>query len=152
MNALTVAAPAKVNLFLHVTGRRADGYHLIESLFAPIDLADTLCVTDRDDGAIRCAAPIAGVSADDDLAGRAARVLQAASGAGRGVDYAIDKRIPIGAGLGGGSADAGSMLLALNRLWCLRMKREALQGLALRLGADVPFFIGGTPALERGIG
>lgn len=150
--ALCVAAPAKVNLFLHVTGRRADGYHLIESLFAPIDVADTLRVSDRDDGAIRCASPIPGVGADDDLAGRAARALQAASGTAHGVDYSIDKRIPMGAGLGGGSADAAAMLLALNRLWSLGWTRDALAALALTLGADVPFFVRGTPALARGIG
>jgi 4-diphosphocytidyl-2-C-methyl-D-erythritol kinase len=148
----TVAAPAKVNLFLHVTGRRADGYHLIESLFAPIGIADTLQVSDRSDGAIRCVAAIPGVRADDDLAGRAARALQVASGTAHGVDYSIDKRIPTGAGLGGGSADAASMLLALNRLWSLGWSRNALAELALTLGADVPFFVGGTPALARGIG
>lgn len=150
--AFAVAAPAKVNLFLHVTGRRADGYHLIESLFAPIDIADTLHLSDRRDGAIRCVAPIPGVRADDDLAGRAARALQAASGSAQGVDYSIDKRIPLGAGLGGGSADAACMLLALNRLWSLGWSRDALAELALSLGADVPFFVRGTPALARGIG
>jgi 4-diphosphocytidyl-2-C-methyl-D-erythritol kinase len=152
MNELSVAAPAKVNLFLHVTGRRADGYHTLESLFAPIDLADTLHLRVRDDRLVRCTTPIAGVATDDDLAGRAARALQSASGASRGVDYSIDKRVPIGAGLGGGSSDAASMLLALNRLWQLRWTRDALAGLALTLGADVPFFVRGTPALARGIG
>jgi 4-diphosphocytidyl-2-C-methyl-D-erythritol kinase len=149
---LSVPAPAKVNLFLHVTGRRVDGYHTLESLFAPIDLADTLRVVDRDDGVIRCVAPIAGVDADADLAGRAARALQSASGTSHGIDYAIDKRVPIGAGLGGGSSDAASMLLALNKLWSLRWTRDALAELAATLGADVPFFVRGAPALARGMG
>ncbi len=155
MNAPTrfaVPAPGKVNLFLHVTGRRPDGYHTLESLMAPIDLADTLTVERRDDGAIARLGAVVGVTEADDLTGRAARALQHASGTGLGVGYTLDKRIPLGAGLGGGSSDAASMLLALNRLWDLRWTRTTLADLALALGADVPFFVGGTPALARGIG
>jgi 4-diphosphocytidyl-2-C-methyl-D-erythritol kinase len=149
---LVVPAPAKVNLFLHVTGRRGDGYHTLESLFAPIDLADTLALERRDDGVVRRRGRVAGVAEDADLAARAARALQAASGTRYGVEYVLDKRIPLGAGLGGGSSDAASMLLALNRLWNIGMPRDDLARIALTLGADVPFFIGGGPALARGIG
>ena len=149
---LTVAAPAKVNLFLHVTGRRADGYHTLESLFVLTDLADSVTLTARTDGAIRRTSQIAGVAADDDLAVRAARALGAASGVSAGVDIALDKRIPMGAGLGGGSSDAASVLLALNRLWHLDWPRARLAGIAAPLGADVPFFVGGCNAVARGIG
>lgn len=152
MNSLIVAAPAKVNLFLHVTGRRADGYHTLESLFALVDLADTVTLTARDDGAIRRTSAVAGVTPDDDLAVRAAHALQRASGAHAGVDIALDKRIPMGAGLGGGSSDAASVLLALNRLWRLDWPRSQLAEVAAPLGADVPFFVGGRNAVARGIG
>lgn len=152
MNSLIVAAPAKVNLFLHVTGRRPDGYHTLESLFALVDLADTVTLTARDDGAIRRTSAVAGVTPDDDLAVRAARALQQASGARGGVDIALDKRIPMGAGLGGGSSDAASVLLALNRLWRLDWPRARLAEVAAPLGADVPFFVGGRNAVARGIG
>jgi 4-diphosphocytidyl-2-C-methyl-D-erythritol kinase len=149
---LVLPAPAKVNLFLHVTGRRADGYHTLESLFAPIDIADTVELERRDDGQVLRTRSVAGVSEADDLAGRAARALQAASGTSLGVDYAIDKRIALGAGLGGGSSDAATMLLGLNRLWELGCSRADLARVALGLGADVPFFLGPGPALARGIG
>jgi 4-diphosphocytidyl-2-C-methyl-D-erythritol kinase len=152
VTALVVPAPAKINLFLHVTGRRADGYHTLESLFVLVDLADTLTFARRDDGVIRRVRDLAGVPAGDDLALRAARAMQQASGTRFGVDYAIDKRIAMGAGLGGGSSDAASTLLALNRLWSLGWPRAALAALALPLGADVPFFVGGASALARGIG
>ena len=149
---LTVAAPAKLNLFLHVTGRRADGYHTLESLFALIDLADTIELVDRDDEAIIRAADIPGVAERDDLVLRAAHALRAAAGLRRGVSIRVTKRIPLGAGLGGGSSDAASVLLALNRLWSLGMPRAELARIAASLGADVPFFIGGHAALARGIG
>lgn len=149
---LAVAAPAKINLFLHVTGRRADGYHTLESLFALVDLADTITLRRRDDGAIVRSNDVAGVAAIDDLALRAAQALQLESGTRFGVELAVDKRIPIGGGLGGGSSDAASTLLALNRLWGLHWPRERLQQLALPLGADVPFFIGGQNAFVGGIG
>jgi len=149
---LTVAAPAKLNLFLHVTGRRADGYHALESLFVLIDLADRLELTDRDDDAIVRANDVAGVAVADDLALRAAHALSEATGAARGVTIGLDKRIPLGGGLGGGSSDAASVLLALNRLWSLALTRGDLAQIGARLGADVPFFLGGGAALARGIG
>lgn len=149
---LTVAAPAKVNLFLHVVGRREDGYHLIESLFALIDFADTVSLTRTPDGAIVRINDVAGVPAQDDLAMRAARLLQQATGTREGVAIAIDKRIPLGAGLGGGSSDAASVLLGLNRLWRLELSRSELATLCTQLGADVPFFVHGENAFVHGVG
>ena len=146
------SAPAKLNLFLHVLGRRSDGYHELETVFVPIDLADTLHLARRTDPSIERAGPMPGVAADDDLAVRAARLLQRASGTRAGVTIRIDKRIPMGAGLGGGSSDAATVLLALNRLWKLHWPRERLAELALQLGADVPFFVFGEPAYARGVG
>jgi 4-diphosphocytidyl-2-C-methyl-D-erythritol kinase len=146
-----VPAPAKLNLFLHVTGRRADGYHLIDSLMLPIDWCDTLHLERRDDG--RLARHDLGPSLPtDDLCLRAARALQGASATGLGADISIEKRVPWGAGLGGGSSDAASTLLALNRLWGLGWPLERLLPIGLALGADVPFFLGGTPARVAGIG
>jgi 4-diphosphocytidyl-2-C-methyl-D-erythritol kinase len=149
---LVLAAPAKINLFLHVTGRRDDGYHSIESVFAPISLADTVTLTLRQDGEIRLLNPPAGLTAANDLACRAARALQADTHTGYGVDIELKKRIPQGAGLGGGSADAATTLLGLNRLWKLACTRDELQKIGATLGADVPFFIFGRPALARGVG
>lgn len=151
-DSLVVAAPAKVNLFLHVTGRRADGYHALESLFALVDLADTISLARRDDGAVVRANDVPGVPAAGDLSVRAACALQRAAGVRAGVAITVDKRIPQGAGLGGGSSDAASVLLALNRLWSLDWPRARLAEVAATLGADVPFFVGGGPALARGIG
>lgn len=149
-------APAKLNLFLHVTGRRADGYHLLQSVFQLIDLCDTLHFDLRDDGAILRTTEIAGVPADSDLCVRAARLLQAtASGRGsaaRGVDIAIDKRLPMGGGIGGGSSDAATTLIALNHLWQTGLSRDELMQLGLQLGADVPFFLLGQNAFVEGIG
>jgi 4-diphosphocytidyl-2-C-methyl-D-erythritol kinase len=149
---LVVPAPAKVNLFLHVTGRRADGYHLLESLFTMIDWCDTINLSRRDDDAIVRAGDVAGVAEADDIAIRAARVLRDTAGVRHGITIRIDKRIPQGAGLGGGSSDAASVLLALNRLWKLAMSRQDLARIGATLGADVPFFVVGEPALARGIG
>ena len=149
---LVVPAPAKVNLFLHVTGRRADGYHTLETLFALIDWADTLTLDVREDGAIVRTNALPGVPEDDDLAMRAARALKAHAGTRRGVAIAVDKAVPMGAGLGGGSSDAASVLLALNRLWALHLPRSELAAVARSLGADVPFFVGGMPAVARGTG
>lgn len=144
-------APAKLNLFLHVVGRRADGYHLLQSVFVPLDWADVLHFERRADG--RLARHDLGPALPaDDLCLRAARALQEASGTAFGVDISIDKRVPWGAGLGGGSSDAATTLLALDRLWGLRWPRERLAALALRLGADVPFFLGGGPAFVEGVG
>ncbi len=150
--ALVVPAPAKLNLFLHVTGRRADGYHTLESLLALVDLADTVTLTLRDDGAVVRGNEVAGIAPDADLAVCAARALRSASGARAGVTIELTKRIPMGAGLGGGSSDAASVLLALNRLWALDWSRARLAELAVSLGADVPFFVRGRHALARGIG
>ena len=152
MKSLTVPAPAKVNLFLHVTGRRADGYHTLESLIALIDLADTVTLTRRDDGVIGRRSDVAGVPEDNDLSLRAARALQAATGSRFGVDIVLDKRIPLGSGLGGGSSDAASVLLALNRLWKLALPRSELVRLAVGLGADVPLFVASENTVARGIG
>lgn len=152
MATLTVAAPAKLNWFLHVTGRRADGYHTLETLLVLIDLADTLALADRDDDAIVREGDVPGVPERDDLSLRAAHALRDATGVRRGVSIRVTKRIPQGAGLGGGSSDAASVLLALNRRWSLRLSRDALMRIGVRLGADVPFFLGGHAALARGIG
>jgi 4-diphosphocytidyl-2-C-methyl-D-erythritol kinase len=146
-----VPAPAKLNLFLHVVGRRDDGYHLLQSVFALIDWCDTLHFERRADGAL-ARRDLGARLPEDDLCLRAARVLQAESGSSLGADISIDKRVPWGAGLGGGSSDAASTLLALNRLWGLHWPRERLLQLALRLGADVPFFVGGRNAWVEGIG
>jgi len=146
-----VPAPAKLNLFLHVTGRRDDGYHLIDSLIVPIDWCDYLHFERRTDG--RLARHDLGPALPaDDLCLRAARALQEAASATLGADISVDKRVPWGAGLGGGSSDAASTLLALNRLWNLDWPLERLLPIGLALGADVPFFLGGTPARVRGIG
>ena len=149
---LVVPAPAKVNLFLHVVGRRGDGYHELESLMVLVDLHDRIELRVRGDGRIGRSRPLPGVAEDDDLTVRAARALAAATGCTAGVDIGVDKRIPLGGGLGGGSSDAASVLLALNRLWELDRPRAELARIGATLGADVPFFIGGGPAMARGIG
>jgi 4-diphosphocytidyl-2-C-methyl-D-erythritol kinase len=146
-----VPAPAKLNLFLHVIGRRADGYHLLQSPFVLIDWADTLHFERRNDGLLR-RHDLGPALPDDDLCLRAARSLQSASGCAAGADIHIDKQVPWGAGMGGGSSDAATTLLALNRLWGLNWPRARLAELGLALGADVPFFIGGQNAFVEGIG
>jgi 4-diphosphocytidyl-2-C-methyl-D-erythritol kinase len=150
--ALRLPAPAKLNLFLHVTGRRPDGYHTLESLVVPIDRADLITLSLRDDGAVTRTHGAAGVAVDDDLAVLAARLVQREFAVARGVEIGVDKRIPMGAGLGGGSSDAATVLLGLNRMWRLRLSRATLMKLALKLGADVPFFVFGEPAFARGVG
>ena len=149
---LTLPAPAKVNLFLHVTGRRDDNYHRVETLLVPIDHGDRVTLSLRDDAQVVRTGGPAGLLAGDDLAVRAARLLQRACGLARGIGIDVDKRIPLGSGLGGGSSDAATVLLGLNRVWQLGLTRHALMALALELGADVPFFIFGAPAFARGIG
>ena len=149
---LTLPAPAKLNLFLHVTGRRPDGYHTLESLVVPIDRADFITLSPREGGEVIRMHGAEGVLAEDDLAVRAARLVQRDCGVERGVAIGIDKRLPMGAGLGGGSSDAATVLLGLNRMWNLGWSRDTLMRLALELGADVPFFVFGRPALARGIG
>ena len=146
-------APAKLNLFLHVTGRRADGYHELETLFQIVDLADDLHIRVRGDGTIARQGSNPGVGAGLDLAVRAARLLRERAGTpGLGADLEIRKRIPLGAGLGGGSSDAATTLVALNELWDLGLGVERLADLALELGADVPLFVQGENAIGRGIG
>ncbi|RQP23324.1 4-(cytidine 5'-diphospho)-2-C-methyl-D-erythritol kinase [Albitalea terrae] len=146
-----VPAPAKLNLFLHVVGRRPDGYHLLQSVFVMIDWADTLHFERRSDGRLSRHDLSAALPADD-LCLRAARLLQAESGVSLGADISIDKQVPWGAGMGGGSSDAASTLLALNRLWHLDWPLSRLMPLGLKLGADVPFFLGGHNAWVEGIG
>ena len=149
---LVLPAPAKLNLFLHVTGRRADGYHLLETLLVLIDRGDRVTLSRRADATIVRGRGASGVAADEDIAVRAARLVQQAFRPRDGVGIDLDKRIPIGGGLGGGSSDAATVLLGLNRMWELHLSRAELMRIAIELGADVPFFIGGTPALARGIG
>lgn len=146
-----VPAPAKLNLFLHVVGRRPDGYHLLQSLFVLIDWCDTLHFERRDDGHL-ARHDLGDPLPADDLCLRAARRLQSASGTSFGVDISIVKQLPSGAGMGGGSSNAASTLLALNRLWGLNWPRRRLLELGLTLGADVPFFVGGRNAFVEGIG
>lgn len=145
-------APAKLNLFLHVTGRRADGYHELQTLFQFLTLADWLYFEPQEDTVVRRVGGPAGVAEADDLCTRAARLLQSATGCRAGVTLYIDKRIPAGGGLGGGSSDAATTLLLLNRQWKLGLDISALAGLGLRLGADVPVFIHGQAALAEGVG
>ncbi len=144
-------APAKLNLFLHVVGRRADGYHLLQSVFVLIDWADRLQLRRRDDGVLT-RHDIGATLPEDDLSLRAARLLQRASGTRLGADLVVEKALPWGAGLGGGSSDAATVLLGLNRLWGLDWPRARLAALGLELGADVPFFVGGHDAFVEGIG
>lgn len=146
-----VPAPAKLNLFLHVVGRRDDGYHLLQSFFQLIDWQDVLHFELRRDGGLS-REDLGPALPEDDLTLRAARALQAASGSPLGVHIGVDKRVPWGAGLGGGSSDAATTLLALNRLWRLDWPRDKLLALGAKLGADVPFFIGGHNAWVEGIG
>jgi 4-diphosphocytidyl-2-C-methyl-D-erythritol kinase len=145
-------APAKLNLFLHVTGRRDDGYHELQTLFQLIDLADELSFVPRADGVIHRVAGPAEVPAAEDLCLRAARRLREASGSATGVDIRLDKRIPIQGGLGGGSSDAATTLVALNEIWGLHLPAAALAEIGLGLGADVPLFVHGRSAWGEGIG
>jgi 4-diphosphocytidyl-2-C-methyl-D-erythritol kinase len=145
-------APAKLNLFLHVVGRRADGYHLLQTVFRLIDLVDWIELSPREDGAVRLAEPLPGVPEDADLTVRAARLLQEVGAVRTGVTIRVAKRIPIGGGLGGGSSDAATTLIALDELWGTGLSRAELSALAVRLGADVPFFLLGRNAFAEGIG
>ena len=148
----TFPAPAKLNLLLHIVGKRPDGYHLLETVFRFIDFNDTVSLALRDDGRIVLETPTAGVDPEQDLTVRAARLLQAHAACELGVAIRLEKKIPMGGGLGGGSSDAATVLLALNRMWGLNLSREVLQELGLKLGADVPVFIFGRSALATGVG
>lgn len=152
MTELTYPAPAKLNLFLHVTGRRADGYHLLQTVFCFIDRSDSLQFKLRADGQILLTQPLADVPPERDLCYRAARLLQTTAGVRQGVEIRLDKRLPIGGGLGGGSSDAATTLIVLNRLWGAGLSRAALMQLGLQLGADVPVFILGDNAWAEGVG
>lgn len=148
-------APAKLNLFLHVTGRRPDGYHLLQTVFQLLDHGDLLHFEVRDDGRIRRTTQVDGVPEDSDLAVRAAQLLKSAARGKAdhlGANIAIEKRLPMGGGLGGGSSDAATTLLALNHLWQTGLSRAELMELGLKLGADVPFFIFGKNAFAEGVG
>jgi len=145
-------APAKLNLFLHIVGRRADGYHQLQTVFHLLDWGDRIRLRPRADGRIVRHDGPAGVPPEDDLAVRAAAALQAACGTGAGADILVEKHIPLGAGLGGGSSDAATVLVALNRLWGCGLAMDDLAELGLRLGADVPVFVQGRSAFAEGIG
>jgi 4-diphosphocytidyl-2-C-methyl-D-erythritol kinase len=145
-------APAKLNLFLRITGRRADGYHSLQTVFQFLDYGDELEFTITDDGRVTRITPFPGVDEDKDLAVRAARLLQATTGTHRGVRIRLTKRIPAGGGFGGGSSDAATTLLALNEMWGTKLSRLELATLGLGLGTDVPVFVGGQAAWAEGIG
>ena len=145
-------APAKINHFLHVTGRRADGYHLLQTVFQFLDLVDELSITASADGRIRCRRNYQQVEEQDDLVVRAAKLLQKLGGSTCGADIRVDKKIPIGGGLGGGSSDAATTLVALNCLWDTGLTTDQLAEAGLTLGADVPVFVRGFAAWGEGVG
>jgi 4-diphosphocytidyl-2-C-methyl-D-erythritol kinase len=149
---LTLPAPAKLNLMLHITGRRADGYHELQTLFQFLDYGDELSFALRDDGEVRLQTEIVDVPHDSNLIVRAARALKEASGSRFGVDIWLKKILPMGGGIGGGSSDAATTLLGLNHLWQLGWDEDRLAGLGLKLGADVPVFVRGHAAFAEGIG
>ncbi|MBX9869528.1 MAG: 4-(cytidine 5'-diphospho)-2-C-methyl-D-erythritol kinase, partial [Burkholderiaceae bacterium] len=145
-------APAKLNLFLHIIGRRTDGYHLLQSVFQLIDRCDFLDFHVREDGEIIRTNQVAGINQQDDLVLRAARLLQNHCQSPLGADIHLDKQLPMGGGVGGGSSDAATTLLALNELWNCQLNRQELMSLGLQLGADIPFFLCGQNAFVEGIG
>ncbi|MBM3061975.1 4-(cytidine 5'-diphospho)-2-C-methyl-D-erythritol kinase [Citrobacter braakii] len=151
-------SPAKLNLFLYITGQRADGYHTLQTLFQFLDYGDTIGIALRSDGEIRLLTPVEGVAHEDNLIVRAARLLMKAASEsdrlpkGSGVDISIEKRLPMGGGLGGGSSNAATVLVALNHLWQCGLSVDELAGLGLTLGADVPVFVRGHAAFAEGVG
>lgn len=147
-----VPAPAKLNLFLHITGRRDDGYHLLQTVFQLLDHGDTVRLRRRDDGVIRLHSDIPGVASEQNLVVRAAKLLQAHSRSGAGADIELVKRLPMGGGIGGGSSDAATTLLGLNQLWNTGLDLDALARLGLALGADLPVFVRGRSAWAEGVG
>ncbi|SDR70572.1 4-diphosphocytidyl-2-C-methyl-D-erythritol kinase [Halopseudomonas litoralis] len=149
---LSLPAPAKLNLFLHITGRRPDGYHLLQTLFQFLDHGDTLHFTPRNDGELQLLPDLPGVAAEDNLIMRAARLLQRASGTDQGADIRLDKHLPMGGGIGGGSSDAATTLVGLNHLWQTGLTLDQLAELGLQLGADVPVFVRGRAAWAEGVG
>lgn len=152
LDAPAYPAPAKLNLFLHVVGRRPDGYHLLQTVFRFLDHGDVLRIAPRADGTIRLHRPLPGVAMGQDLCFRAAHLLKTRCGCRLGADIDLEKRLPMGGGLGGGSSDAATVLLVLNRLWGLNLPRGQLQAIALELGADVPVFVFGRAAFAEGVG
>lgn len=152
MSTLTLPAPAKLNLFLHVVGRRPDGYHLLQTVFQFLDHADQLHFRARTDDRITLDPPLPGVPPESNLIVRAARLLQAETGCTQGADIVLEKHLPMGGGLGGGSSDAATTLLGLNRLWGLGLSEDQLATLGLTLGADVPVFVRGRAAWAEGVG
>lgn len=145
-------APAKLNLFLHITAQRADGYHELQTVFQMLDFGDRIRLEIREDGQINRLSELTGVDWQQDLTVRAAQLLQQRSGCTQGVDISVDKRIPMGGGLGGGSSDAATALVALNHLWNLGMNTQELAAMGLTLGADVPVFVHGNTAWGEGVG
>jgi 4-diphosphocytidyl-2-C-methyl-D-erythritol kinase len=145
-------APAKINLFLHITGQRADGYHTLQSVFQLLDFYDTIHIKPTQNGEIKRMSEISGVPESQDICALAASALQRETGCKLGCEYSVEKRIPMGGGLGGGSSDAATILLALNKLWSLNLNREELIKIGLSLGADVPIFIFGQNAWAEGVG
>ena len=152
MSTLSLLAPAKLNLCLKITGRRDDGYHLLQSLFQLLDFGDTLHFAARSDTEITLHTPFDGVAPQDNLIVRAACALRAATDTRHGVDIHCDKRLPMGGGIGGGSSNAATTLLALNRLWQTGLSENALSEIGLALGADVPVFVRGRTAWAEGVG
>lgn len=148
----TYLAPAKINLFLHITGRRDDGYHTLQSIFLFLDFYDEIQLTVTHNGKIKRTNALNNVPEEQDLCVRAARALQQATGCQLGVEITLEKHIPMGGGLGGGSSDAATVLLALNQLWQLNLDRTQLMQIGLKLGADVPVFVFGQTAWAEGIG
>jgi 4-diphosphocytidyl-2-C-methyl-D-erythritol kinase len=149
---LRIPAPAKLNLMLRIVGRRADGYHLLQTVFQFLDRSDWITLRMRRDGLISLSKPLPGVPAEEDLTVRAARALQQATGTGLGVEISVEKVLPMGGGLGGGSSDAASVLAGLNVLWNCGLGHDELSTLGLRLGADVPIFLFGRSAWAEGVG
>ncbi|MCW8899401.1 MAG: 4-(cytidine 5'-diphospho)-2-C-methyl-D-erythritol kinase, partial [Gammaproteobacteria bacterium] len=154
---LTITAPAKLNLFLHITGQREDGYHLLQTIFQFLDYADTISLTVREDGQINRTSELEGVPAETDLVVKAAKCLQQHcinqfAGRQLGADISVDKILPMGGGLGGGSSNAASVLVGLNHLWECGLSQQELMGLGVELGADVPIFIFAQSAWAEGVG
>lgn len=152
MSIITWPAPAKLNLFLHITGRRADGYHELQTVFQFIDYGDELRFTSRSDGHIQLTPALPGVAVEHNLVVRAARLLQAETATTLGVGIELTKRLPMGGGLGGGSSNAATTLIALNQIWGVNLPLDDLARLGLRLGADVPVFLHGQAAWAEGVG